>query len=1641
MSKEIDEKVVRMRFDNAEFEKKINATIKSLKSLEDSLKLEDASEGLENVQNASKKIKMDKLGKDVGKVTAKFSALSIVAATALNRITNFAINTGVALTKSLTIDNISSGWSKYENQLVTVGGIVNNVRQNFDSLVETNAAVAGSMATLLTYADETSFSFSSMSDGIRQFTTAGVELEKATSAAIGVTSLAGASKVFDKYKVQSAMNAISKSMQQGYVSLEKWTTLSQTSGIVTTEFSQALMDAAVEEGTLVKNLNGVYATTKTGQKVTSENIASTLKAKWLTSDVITKTLARYSSAYETLGKYADETGVTISEALDEIYDGDKILLSSEEQLKKYGVLLDELGLKALKSSQETSTFSQAIEATREAVGTQFQVMFQTLLGDTEEARELWSEVSNVLYYTFVPALSSVNEMLDEWKSSGGFAILSEGLINFFNIIRMVVEEIQNAFADVFGKTTLDGFSTFVEGFRDFTQRAKENKTLFETIGLIFKSLFLVFKTFGSVFKSGLKLFGSLLKLLTPLIEILSEAVSYLADGLDAFSNWVEIITSNNRVFNNFKLMLQDIWQVLKRLFASLKESSIYRTFSKFADKVITFFKSLKTLSPREALLSIVLMLQSGLNKIKDWIDDTINTIQNGFIRIKNLLINWLEKSGLMPILKKFWNGLKSLWDKILSFIKSIPETIKSAYDPEKSAWANFLDILKAIIDKAKAVGVVFLLFSLAKLFKTVGWVMESITSFLESKKLNAISRILLSFAAGIAALAAALYVIGKMNSEKMIKSVVAAISMTAALAGIMFGLAVLLKKYGLSDKRWVSGLLRTFIGMSTILIVAVELLNKVSKVSFTDIGKMVALVGGLGLAIAAFKVIANKTGKAISFFGILKIVTLLQIIYKNIDKLNEIVAKIDLAKMEKTIKVMAYLSVIVIAFSALLGVVSTLQNIRSGGKTVNVIKTAFSSMDLIATVIVIYFSSKALKSIYEKLKEMLTPKQIMSIGIMTSSVIVAFGIASFLINKSSKVLQKGQHLSAGLSVSLSILAIVYSLKLIFEAIKTANEFDLKAYTKGIHNIGVILLSLIGLIAILTVASKINNKGGSINSVLVSIGIILAVLAVILFIPEEEIKRGLKILGAIGAFVGVLFTILAIFTRKSGFRVNFDSIYKTMLMFSIVLAIMVGTIIYFGKTGIDKKTWEAFGLIAAIVGLIVGAIIALSLLTKRSSDVANVYRLLIPLTLMFTVLGALLITIAEMQNSGYSFKSALGVLAGIVGLVSLMMIVISYSTKLADRTYLSTMTTLIVLVTVLVIGFTHVIKNIAKNGGVTKDMWKAYGLIAAIVGLVLLVVTVTALVSKLYKDNMAGAILGIVSIIAIAVAIVGVIHALKSLEDVDVDELNSVVSGIIKLFVVIGLLIGVLVGISSTGVGGAGIALAAVAIVVIAAAIWLIADALRVAADALDDLLPTLKQMPEAVDALVKSLMTLFAFGAVSGLATFSVIPLCSKLTALYAAILPIFKMTKKYDGYQAMFDSLTNFFQTLFDISGQFAENPDLVNNFIDSIQRLLDELSDMKVFEIRLQPVIDTSVLAAQVAALNTAISYDLANGIANGIRDAAGIINNNNTTNNTTYGPTYNTITISGQSQSTVKELERALNELNAKKTSSSYKKIIGI
>lgn len=356
MSRTIDERVVSMQFDNKQFERNVSTTMSTLDKLKAKLKLTDASKGFDGLTKAAKKCDLAPLSRATETVGLKFNAMYTMADQALRRITDSAYRAGVNIAKSLTIDPVKTGLQEYETQINAIQTILANTQSKGSTLEDVNSA----LGELNTYADKTIYNFTEMTRNIGTFTAAGVDLDKSVSSIKGIANLAAVSGSTSQ-QASTAMYQLSQALASGTVKLMDWNSV-VNAGMGGQLFQDALKRTAKQMGHNVDEMIEKYGSFR----------ESLSKGEWLTAEVLTETLTQLSGAY--------------SEA-DLIAQG-----YSEKQAKE----IAELAETAVNAATKVKTFTQLLDTLKEAAQSGWTQTWQLIIGDFEEAKELWTKVSDVV---------------------------------------------------------------------------------------------------------------------------------------------------------------------------------------------------------------------------------------------------------------------------------------------------------------------------------------------------------------------------------------------------------------------------------------------------------------------------------------------------------------------------------------------------------------------------------------------------------------------------------------------------------------------------------------------------------------------------------------------------------------------------------------------------------------------------------------------------------------------------------------------------------------------------------------------------------------------------------------------------------------------------------------------------------------------------------------------------------------------------------------------------------------------------------------------------------------------------------------------------------------------------------------------
>ena len=808
MATSIDYRIVEAQFRNSNFEKNIAQSTESLERFKRSLDVDQQAKSLEKLDNAADLAGMKGLAQQVDKVADKFSAMGVVAFTALQRITNAAIDTGVSLVKSLSIDQVTAGWNKYEQKTSNVQTLVNATGKSVDE-------INGYLEKLMMFSDETSYDFSTMAQSLGQMVTSGGDIDRLIPMIEGIgnaTSFAGKGAA----EFSRSIYNLNQSYGQGFLTLMDWRSL-ELSGVASQQLKETFIDVGKALGTLDKN-----GRTAKGTLVDIGNFSTTLADKWASREVMEQAFGRFAQVTEAAYKLV-QNGMadTYSEAY-AMLDG----------------AFEQVYYRAALAAQEAKTFGEAINSVKDAVSSGWMTTFDYIFGSYDKAKEIWTNLANDLWDVFAAPAEDRNSILKEWVELGGQTALWEGLTNIFKSLLSVIEAVREGFSEIFPAKTGQQLADLTFRFRDFSEKLVASEDTLAKVKEVASGLASIIKLLITPIKLVLGLVG---KIITQAAPLTSYLLSFSATIGGLLTNLVKMVDES---------------RVIEGIFATLKNAveavgGAFMFLGGMLSTSISAFTGINVLDINNVTTSL-----AEIPPIGEQIAKVFDTIGESGKNAFGKASAWVSQL-------KGWAS--SAASTIGSFAKSIAATLKPIGDRIKSIFEGVT--LTDAIGTTLLFGLYEQIKKIAKAFAAMktNWagVAKALTNVLNTagdtlkafqNKVNA--EVLKSIAISIGILAASLFVISRVKPENMGTSLAAVALLfgeLTAILGIMSG-----KKMtaGKAELLTLSGAL---IGMSVAISILAGALAKL-----TESAKDTWVFAKATLAIIAILVALEKVGVALS---------------------------------------------------------------------------------------------------------------------------------------------------------------------------------------------------------------------------------------------------------------------------------------------------------------------------------------------------------------------------------------------------------------------------------------------------------------------------------------------------------------------------------------------------------------------------------------------------------------------------------------------------------------------------------------------------------------------------------------------------------------------------------------------------------
>lgn len=1128
MSTTVDNRVVQMRFDNEEFEKKATKSLSTLDKLKNALKFSGASKNIDQVNKSFKEVDANPLLQAINGINSGFTTM-VAKATLVNRATNALIDTTKRLVNSMTLDQVNAGWDKYAEKTSAVQTIMSATSKDFNDTGKQMSYVNEQLQKLNWFTDETSYNFTDMVGNIGKFTSNGIKLDKSVTAMQGIATWAARSGA-NANEASRAMYNLSQALSVGSVKLIDWKSI-ENANMATAEFKENALEAAAALGTLKKKGDGSYVTMK-NNAVSVSNFNAALSDAWFTSDVLLNVLDRYGGFTNKLYEVADATDLTATQllsAIDKYANGTLDLQAyasmtgnDVEELRGYLDELSsstyELGRKSFQSAQEAKTFGEAISATSDAVSTSWMNTFEIIFGDYEEAKKLWTNLANILYEVFAASGDVRNELLEGWRSGGGRKTMLEGINEMMEAVLRVVKPFKDAFRDIFPAKTSEDLLNITKAFKHLMQSLQLNSKQMTNIRRAARGVFSVF----DILYSTLKSLGNAVKdLVAPQFatfsDMMLEILATIGDLLYGLRNLIKSSGVLNISFSKAATVAKSFLAVLRNLFDQFKDSKIGQTTFRLIEVAI---KGGAT-AASNLLNYIVQTIDKiqGIDRITfpnliaifgqigadawSWFKDLAENLTNttGLLdNFKSTVENVCQKTGAdFDNLKR---RVTIVFSTIQGWLKNVPWGALLSIAFGFGIIQTINNFTKTMTQFATAIG--NLTGGFAGLMTGVNKVMTSVAGMFDAIKTSINAPNYVKLAKAVAILAASLAVLALLPADKLQNAAVMLVSTMVA-----FGLFV-----------------KALTLMPTLATTGAAAVGVLSTVVAT-------LAASLLLLVAAFKVLEGLDPN---------------VLMDNVLTIGVLIGTIATAATLMTTKI---------------GLLSA-----ATGKT-GILNSA--AANILAMSGAIYIIAKALKNI--------SGISFRDINSVINALVLSVSSVVALSYALSKIKGTSQLKSAG-----AILTTVYALSAILKLIQKLENYDIDNIWDIIKKLGIMIGALAAVFAATNLAGSHAAKAGAMMAGLgLGLYALMATIALLGHFKTDVLMKGVAAVSVLSLFMGLTIA----FTKLAGKEAHKVSLTLLAVAAAVgVLSVIAGIVGHLDTGAMMKGLAYVAGLSAIFIAVIV-----------------------------------------------------------------------------------------------------------------------------------------------------------------------------------------------------------------------------------------------------------------------------------------------------------------------------------------------------------------------------------------------------------------------------------------------------------------------
>lgn len=536
----VDSTIVELKFVATEFAAGIKRALDDLSKLKTSLKMDGATKGLTDIQNAAGKFSFTGMKEKIStllenlKLRGGTEGLATIS-TAVGRFSLGRISEQFASVKAAAglpgadqgIKSVQAAGDKFD--LSPMVGQTRGVLAGFSALQVGAIAIIGSLAqrVVAQFQDMVSqISFAPAMDGLREYETNlnSIQTILANTGLSGQEGLDTVTVALDKlneYSDKTIYNfaematnigrftAAGVDLDTSVGAIKGIANLGAVSGSTSAQVSSAMLQLsqALAEGRVsletwnsigISGMGGQVFQTALIETARTHGIAVdemiekngsfrlSLQEGWLSADVLTETLAKFTG--ELTNEQLAQMGYT------------------EEQIAG----IQEMAATAVAAATEIKTMSQLFGTLKEVMGSGWAQSWRIIFGDFFEAKTLFTGAYGALGGIIERQAEARNALLQGWSDLGGRVNLIEGIKNVWAALLGVMTPIREAFRDIFPATTAQDLADLTERFRAFTEQLIPSEETAANIKRTFAGVFAVFSIAGQIIGGVVDVFMRLL---------------------------------------------------------------------------------------------------------------------------------------------------------------------------------------------------------------------------------------------------------------------------------------------------------------------------------------------------------------------------------------------------------------------------------------------------------------------------------------------------------------------------------------------------------------------------------------------------------------------------------------------------------------------------------------------------------------------------------------------------------------------------------------------------------------------------------------------------------------------------------------------------------------------------------------------------------------------------------------------------------------------------------------------------------------------------------------------------------------------------------------------------------------------------